>query len=224
MPLVVDASTSKTQQEDTGLSCTNTTNDPRSQQHRRPNSISKCNRENCLTCPIFKPAPIFRSSVPGKTYKVIGSGDWSCNTSNVVNLITCQRCGLQYVGETSQALRKRMNNHRANIKSLKPQFLYKHFTSDGHRLEDMFVQPIESIVVAPNEQASAYSKRLEREEFWIRELKTVYPYGLNDNIHGVGNISKQNDKIIVWKFFNKHSKTRKRNQNDPATRIQKKKH
>ena len=42
-----------------------------------------------------------------------------------------------------------MNNHRANIKSLKPQFLYKYFTSDGHGLEDMFVQPIESIVVAP---------------------------------------------------------------------------
>ena len=165
VPFVVDASTSKTQQEDTGLSCTNTTNDPKSQQHRRPNSISKCNRKNCLTCPIFKPDPIFRSSVTGKTYKVIGPGDWSCSTSNVVYLVTCQRCGLQYVGETSQALRKRMNNHRANIKSLKPQFLYKHFTSDGHRLEDMFVQPIESIVVAPNEQASTYSKRLEREEF-----------------------------------------------------------
>ena len=99
----------------------------------------------CLTCQIFKPDTTFRSSVTGKTYKVIGSGDWSCNTSNVVYLVTCQRCGLQYVGETSQALRKRMNNHRANIKSLKPQFLYKHFTSDGHRLEDMFVQPIESM-------------------------------------------------------------------------------
>ena len=84
VPLVVDASTSKTQQEDTGLSCTNATNDPRSQQHRKPNSISKCNRKNCLTCPIFKPDMMFRSSVIGKTYKVIGSGDWSCSTSNVL--------------------------------------------------------------------------------------------------------------------------------------------
>ena len=115
-----------------------------------------------------------------------------------------------------------MNNHRANIKSLKPQFLYKHFTSDGHRLEDMFVQPIESIVVAPNEQTSTYSKRLEREEFWIRELKTAYPYGLNDNIRGVGNISKQNDELIVWKFFNKHSKTRKRKSKRPSRKNTKK--
>ena len=155
-------------------------------------------------------------------YKVIGSGDWSCSTSNVVYLVTCQRCGLQYVGETGQTLRKRMNNHRASIKSLKPQFLYKHFTSDGHRLEDMVVQLIESIVVAPNERASNYSKRLEREEFWIRELKTAYPHGLNDNIRGVGNISKQNDEFIVWKFFNKHPKTRKRKSKRPNRKNTKK--
>ena len=87
VPLVVDASTSKTQQEDTGLSCTNATNDPRSQQHRKPNS----NRKNCLTCPIFKPDMMFRSSVTRKTYKVIGSGDWSCSTSNVVYLVRLGR-------------------------------------------------------------------------------------------------------------------------------------
>ena len=55
-----------------------------------------------------------------------------------------------------------MNNHNANIKSLKPQFLYKHFTCDSYRLKDMFVQPIESIIITPDEQVSTYSKRLER--------------------------------------------------------------
>ena len=58
-----------------------------------------------------------------------------------------------------------MNNHRANITSLKHQFLYKHFTSDGHKLEGMFVQPIDNILVATNKQASTYSKCLEGEEF-----------------------------------------------------------
>ena len=74
-------------------------------------------------------------------------------------------CGLQYVGETSEAFTKRMNNHTANIKSLKPQFSYKHFTSESYRLEDMFVQPIESTVAAPDEQANTYSKCLERENW-----------------------------------------------------------
>ena len=30
---------------------------------------------------------------------------------NVIYLISCRKCGVQYVGETSQALRNRFNNH-----------------------------------------------------------------------------------------------------------------
>lgn len=68
-----------------------------------------------------------------------------------------------------------MNNHTANIKSLNFHASILHHES--YRLEDMFVQPIESTVAAPDEQANTYSKCLER----IRELKSVYPHGLNDN-------------------------------------------
>ena len=75
------------------------------------------------------------------------------------------------------------------MKSLKPQPLYKHFNSDGHSLEDVIVQPIEEVVVEPEENISLHAKRLEREDFWMRELKTIQPYGLNDNIRSVGNIN-----------------------------------
>ena len=68
--LVVDASTSKNQQEHMGLSCTSAMNDPRSQQHQRPNSIRKCDGKNCLTCPICKPDVMFRSSVTVKRTKL----------------------------------------------------------------------------------------------------------------------------------------------------------
>ena len=33
---------------------------------------------------------------------------------------------------------------------------------------------------------SLAGKRLEREEYWYRELKTIYPFGLNDNVRKVG--------------------------------------
>ena len=72
--------------------------------------------------------------------------------------------------------------------------------------------------IAPDEQ---FLKHLESEEFWIRELKTVYQYAQNDNIRGVGNISKQNNEIIVWKFFNKHSTTRKHRPKQPSCNITK---
>ena len=44
-----------------------------------------------------------------------------------------------------------MNSHGANIESLKPQFLYKHFTSDGHKFKGMFVQHIKNIVLTLDE-------------------------------------------------------------------------
>ena len=54
------------------------------------------------------------------------------------------------------------------------------------------------------------AKRLQREEYWYKELKSIYPYGLNDNVKKVGNISK-NKGIVVWTLFNKQTrKFRKR--------------
>ena len=44
---------------------------------------------------------------------------------------------------------------------------------------------------------------LSREDYWCRELCTVYPYGLNDNVKKVGNISKIRNNLIIWNLFNK---------------------
>ena len=39
-------------------------------------------------------------------------GDTNCRTQNVVYLISCGKCGKQYVGETKGPLNIRMNGHR----------------------------------------------------------------------------------------------------------------
>ena len=40
-----------------------------------------------------------------------GQGEcMNCGTKNVIYLISCKKCGVQYVGETSQTLRGRFNN------------------------------------------------------------------------------------------------------------------
>ena len=67
-------------------------------------------------------------------------------------------------------------------------YLYHHFSSDGHTLDDISIMPIEEVVLKPNDVISLPNKRLQREEYWYRELCTVYPYGLNDNVKGVGNV------------------------------------
>ena len=54
-----------------------------------------------------------------------------------------------------------------------------------------------------------YSK-MYRERFWMLELGTVYPYGLNDRLQSVGNVSKNlKNNINVFSLLNKH-KRRKR--------------
>ena len=53
-----------------------------------------------------------------------------CSSKNVIYLITCRKCGVQYVGKTSRTQRCRMNNHRNRLKQLANFYLYNHFNSD----------------------------------------------------------------------------------------------
>ena len=118
------------------------------------------------------------------------------------------------MGETSQTLRGRFNNHRNRLKKLCGLYIYQHFNSDSHTLEDMCIAPIEEVVLDHNDTMTLSSKRMQREEYWYRELCTVFPYGLNDNVKGIGNVSsKIGEGLVVYSLFNRHKrKYRKRSQ------------
>ena len=110
---------------------------------------------------------------------------------------------------TSQKLRSRFSNHRNRLKKLTNLYLYHHFSSDGHSVDDMSIMPIEELT--SSDRVSATSQRLEREDYWCRELCTYYPYGLNDNVRGIGNISKQHGLVVYTLFNRRQRKFRKRN-------------
>ena len=58
--------------------------------------------------------------------------------------------------------------------------------------------PIEEVFLEQTDGMTLPSKRLQREEYWYRELCSVYPYGLNDNVRGVGNVWKSDERLIVY--------------------------
>ena len=58
--------------------------------------------------------------------------------------------------------------------------------------------PIEKIVDNDHDKLSQHAKWLSREEYWYKELCTVLPYALNDNVKGVGSISKKLDTTVAW--------------------------
>ena len=186
-------------------------------------TVYQCRKPRCKTCKHLREGDKFTSNVTGKTYSVQSRNQvMTCETKNVIYVISCCRCGIQYVGETSQMLRQRMNNHRSRLKKVGVQYLYKHYCSAGHSEDDITIMPIEEVDVS-DKHVSSTSKRLQQEQYWYRELKCIYPYGLNDNVKDIGNVSKVNkDSIVIWNLFNhttrkfrkrpRSSKKRHRNQ------------
>ena len=65
--------------------------------------VSVCGSVRCKTCKHISQGITFTSNVTNKSYEVVSnSTSMTCTSDNIVYLITCRRCGIQYVGETSQ--------------------------------------------------------------------------------------------------------------------------
>ena len=155
--------------------------------------------------------PEFKSNLTGKTYLPNSYEPLDCSTENVIYGIECTLCGLIYVGETEQTLRSRMNTHRYDSKNTQYRALYNHFNQPGHdQCLNMKVRFIEKIYHHTNSPKLSKPYRTDRELFWIKELGTAMPYGCNDNIKGIGNLSSPgNSDINVMKLFNTYPRQKR---------------
>lgn len=79
--------------------------------------ITLCNSRNCLCCKTLNVNCIFRSFTTGCTFAFTNpiSFNLNCKSGFVIYLISCKKCGKQYVGQTRQPLHKRLNGHRSSI-------------------------------------------------------------------------------------------------------------
>ncbi len=175
--------------------------------------ISKtCQSANCLICPEFL----------NKTDSIMDSEDnkhfleheMDCNTKNVIYTIQCSGCQKHYVGQTSDTLRTRFNNHKSEIRTRKNKPLASHFQTcialkRLNKLNTPYLKitPLEIVPALPlppiinldengELQPHPYdgnSERnrlllLQRETFWITKLKTLKPHGLNSGKEAPGMI------------------------------------
>ena len=114
--------------------------------------VECCGSKRCKTCDQIFVGSTFSSNVTGKSYNVRCTGkNMNCGTKNVIYLISCRKCAVQYVGEISQTLRCSFNNHRSRLKQLCGLYLYHQFSSGGHTLDDISIMPIEEVVLEPND-------------------------------------------------------------------------
>ena len=148
----------------------------------RGSDLSRCTK-NCIFCPdVFNPSTAFNSTVTNETFRFDASSivGKPCLTENVVYLVTCALCNIQYVGETTQKLKKRFDGHRGCINRHETSpYIYTHFLRPGHTYHHCKVQLIYHF---GNRDGDVTKTLLTVEEYYMRKLGTCYPFGLNDKI------------------------------------------
>ena len=99
---------------------------------------SKCDDKRCKVCNLIDTRP--RLTPPGTT-SIVKPGSFSCNSSNVVYLISCNKCFSgegNYIGETSTKFRFRINNHKSSIRNNTPGHpVANHFNKNNHTANDL---------------------------------------------------------------------------------------
>ena len=138
-----------------------------------PHGTFKCEANRCVVCADhIQEGDSITSNSTNSSHRIKGS--ITCTTSNVVYLISCRVCGVQYVGETKNTLKKRFYGHRStvNTENLDTPVGY-HFNRPNHSMSDMILQGIESLGNRPD------TVRASRERFWMRLLHSIQPHGLN---------------------------------------------
>ena len=161
-------------------------NDKVERKQRKFGSCSPClSRKNNLCCKQVKRTKTFRSNVTKRYYKIRQTVN--CKSNWVIYLLTCKKCYIQYTGKSEWPMNTRVNKHRfdANARTISIP-VSEHFKTPGHSFED----DAEFIIIEKLENFEETTEKLkeklkQRENFWIKELKTLKPHGLNMELNNV---------------------------------------
>ena len=162
-------------------------------------SVQYCNTPQYKICHLqtLDINPQFYSNLAYEKYNINGHG--MCNTKNCIYLICCnvENCHMKYVGFTTTKLNKRLAGHRANIlNGTEGCIMLDHFTKH-HNITNMVIKPIDIC------DGKVLHKR---EQFWMQELNTIFPYGLNNRIdilgiHEAHEHVKSGDAVPIYTGF-----------------------
>ena len=120
----------------------------------------------CTACPYVK---------EGKTIKINSKKNWNinknvnCETRNIVYIIECQKCKINYVGESKRSLKERLADHRSYVnREMINTATGAHFLKPGHNLSHLQISIVEK------QKNSDDSYRKEREKYFINLFNSFY--------------------------------------------------
>ena len=167
------------------------------------NFVNKCLNKRCKTCPELSTLSVAVSNVTKRTYPCVNhdSSSISCSSKNLIYLLTCIVCGQQYVGETSTRFNLRMNTHRTSKTGCEHVINHKKSCKGS----SFSYQVLEKLLGTGHDKegkidSEATKARHTREDFWIKRLRTLFPYGLNEKAFDKVSDCGTND-TAVGRFF-----------------------
>ncbi|XP_070570116.1 uncharacterized protein [Ptychodera flava] len=137
---------------------------------------------NCNQCQFITETNTITSSTTGKTHNIIGK--ISCNTRNLIYIITCQKCSKQYIGETKRELKRRIYEHIYTIRSRKPTPVSEHFNQLDHSPSHFQATGLHKV------HTTNTRKRRLCEQKYIVDIDTLTPRAL----------TKEKDKATFPRF------------------------
>ena len=182
--------------------------------------FKKCLSKTCLLAKNnFKPSDKIVSTVTHRTYPCVnheGNKIANCNTPNVIYLLTCDKCRLQYVGETAQNLNVRFGKHRncmkGRINSTSCKRLSEHFSKGLCKDAGYTVQIVENWIGNGRTNRNSIdlglaTLRRKRESEWMLKLRTVHPFGLNERVdldtenESFDSVELKNEEDMISRHF-----------------------
>ena len=137
---------------------------------------TSCKRSRCKTCSHVDTKSEFQSNSTGEKFEI--KQMLNCDSHNVIYLISCKKCGIQYVGKTETSLGVRFTQHKSAIRNEYDKSVPIHFNQPDHSLDHCQIIPIEQVQVCLDNKSNTEAIR-KREDYWIECLNTVHPHGLN---------------------------------------------
>ena len=109
----------------------------------------------------------------------------TCKSENLIYLLQCRICQLQYVGKSETPFNIRLSNLEKDAKLQASILSWKHFNNQNHN----FQQHAEfTLIEQIKKQRTAEETRIllkRRANFWVLKQKTLYPDGLDQELNNI---------------------------------------
>ena len=154
-------------------------------QQKNKFTVGKCSpclsKTGNLCCSQLTSTMTFISQQTKRKFKIYHKVN--CKSEYVIYLMECTLCNKQYVGKAEAAFNIRLNNHSKDTKNPNSVLAYRRFQQQGHKFNSHSKFIIIDKLVNTSSYKDILSERLiQRENFWIQKLKTLVPYGLNQEL------------------------------------------